>query len=386
MEFSGSDTFADVGESVFSVVSSLAREETVIDLGQGYPSYAPPEELMDALTNVEPTPRNHQYAESPGRGELRRMLVRLYDELHDRSYDPDEEVTVTAGATEAIHAVLMGLLNQGDEVVLLEPVYDQYAPVIQRAGAQIRTVRLRTDYSLPVRELDRVIGDSTTLLLLNNPHNPTGTVFEKNSLQKLVHLAREHEVVLLSDEVYEHLYYEGAEHVPLAQLPGARERTLTVGSAGKSFDATGWKIGWIMGDAHLTELVRVAHQYITYCVSTPLQEALTRYLEALDQERYFREMRDRYESRRSILLEGLKSGPFEVRNTKGSYFVTASVPSDDVRQSDVRGKVQWLIDRFGVAAVPMDAFYRSENPEPEAFRFAFCKDEETLREAARRLK
>ncbi len=357
----------------------------MIDLGQGYPAYAPPQGLTDALNNVEPTYQNHQYAESTGRKELRRALASLYEDRHGYSYDPEEEVTVTAGATEGIQAALMGLLNDGDEVVLLEPVYDQYAPVVHRAGGQVRTVRLRNDYSLPVSRLEQVVDDSTSLLVINNPHNPSRKVFEKSSLKRLVDMAHDRDLILLSDEVYEHLYYEDTEHVPLTQFPDARERTLTVGSAGKSFDATGWKIGWILGDSRLTELVRVAHQYITYCVSTPLQQALTVFLDFMDQERYFKEMRDRYENRRSILLNGLREGPFEVCATRGSYFLTAMVSSEEVRKAGIAGKVRWLIDRYGIAAVPMNAFYRSGDYEPEVFRFAFCKDEDTLREANRRL-
>jgi N-succinyldiaminopimelate aminotransferase len=378
-------TFANEGESIFSIVSALADPDSIIDLGQGYPAYSPPDELTDALEAVEASPRNHQYAASPGRRELREALVSVYENRHDRRYDPEQQITITAGATEALHSALMGLLNEGDPVVLLEPVYDQYAPVVQRAGGCVQSVPLREDYSLPVEKLRRIIDDSTRLLLLNTPHNPTGRVFDEDALRNLVEIARDHDVILLSDEVYEHLYYEDARHIPLARVEGAAERTLTVGSAGKSFDATGWKLGWILGNADLMGSVRVAHQYVTYCVSTPLQEALTEFLNQFDQKQYFRRMREEYEQRRSVLLEGLRTGPFEVRETKGSYFVTANVSSTNLGEKSPREKVQWLIDRFGVAAVPMEAFYRTSDPDPGSFRFAFCKDRETLREASERL-
>lgn len=377
---------SDTGESIFSVVSRRARETGAVDLGQGYPAYSPPEGLTRALRDVEPTADNHQYAHPHGRPELRERLAVLYEEIHGIDYDHKREITVTSGATEAINAALMGLVNSGDEVVVLEPIYDQYVPVARRAGAEVTVLRLRPDdYGLPVENLEAAVDDSTDLVLINNPHNPTGSVFARESLQALVDIARRHDVTLLSDEVYEHLVFEDEVHSPLAGIDGARERTLTFASAGKSFDATGWKIGWALGPPDLMESLRLAHQFTTYCSATPLQGALETFLRDRSYESFFAGMREQYAERRHLLIDALERSPLEPLPMKGSYFLPARVRDREQTPENPEEAVDWLIDRFGVAAVPMSAFFTSGSGGEDDYRFAFCKDRSTLERAGERL-
>lgn len=376
----------ETGESIFSVVSRRAREAGAVDLGQGYPAYPPPEHLTDELSEVEGTAHNHQYAHPHGQPELRKRLSELYRDVHGLDYDADREMTVTSGATEAINAAFMGLVNRGDEVVVLEPIYDQYVPVARRAGADVTVLSLDDqDYDLPLNQLEYTVEESTDLILINNPHNPTGSVFDQSSLQALVDLAQAYDVTLLSDEVYEHLVFDDEEHTPLASLEGARERTLTFASAGKSFDATGWKLGWALGPPELTESLRLAHQFTTYCSATPLQKALETFLDDHDFCAYFEAMRDRYAQRRNLLLEALQESPLEPLPMKGSYFLPAQVPSSSSGPANPGEAVDWMIDRFGVAAVPMSAFFVSVDGGEGVYRFAFCKDRPTLEKAADRL-
>lgn len=386
----GNRGLARTGDSIFSRVTRLARRHDALNLGQGFPDYRPPEALVDRLRGaVKDGFRQHQYAPSPGRMDLREELAGVYRDLYGVDYDPAEEITVTAGATEALASALLGLLNPGDEVLLFEPVYDQYAPFARRAGADVTRLALGEDFRLPLDRLEERVNDDTRLIVLNNPHNPTGTVFRPSSLRRLVERAVRHDVWLLSDEVYEHHRYDGVDYVPLACLEGARERTLWVGSAGKSFDATGWKLGWLMAPSDLGRAVRRAHQFTTFCAAHPLQAALAVYLREEDPPEFFARLRGAYRTRRDVLTEGLEAAPFTFTPPEGTYFMTVEVPEEMWPEGENPGMrfVRRLVREVGVAAIPLGAF-RGEDSAVRAerrLRLAFCKRREVLREAASRL-
>jgi N-succinyldiaminopimelate aminotransferase len=377
--------FDDIGESIFSLVSQLANEQGAIDLGQGYPNYPPPDKLTSALEELPAKATNHQYAPSSGNSELRSALSELYFDRYGLKYDPETEITITSGATEAICSALLGMVNTGDEVIVFEPIYDQYIPVARRAGADVTVLPLEDSYALPVERLADAVSQSTDFILVNTPHNPTGTVFNRTSLRELVRIAQAHDVVILSDEVYEHLTFNGVKHRPLASFEEARERTLTFGSAGKSFDATGWKIGWALGDSELIESLRLAHQYTTYCSSTPLQQALAEFLNNTGLEKYFQSMQSDYSGRRELLLDGLKRSEFEPKPSSGSYFITAEIDECPAEITTDVDRARWIIDRYGVAAIPMESFYPVGEYEGSRFRFAFCKPKKQIESAVKQL-
>lgn len=387
----GNPVFASMGTSIFTRVTRLARRHDAVNLGQGFPGYRPPEPLVQRLREVCGNGfEQHQYAPSPGREDLRGALSELYDRLYGLRYEPDDEITVTAGATEALASALLGLLRDGDRVVVFDPVYDQYDPVARRAGARVTHLPLDEGFRLPVERLETALDDDTRLLVLNNPHNPTGRVFGRDRLERLVELACRHDVWILSDEVYDHHVY-GDRYVPLASLEGARERTLWLGSAGKSFDATGWKLGWALGPAFLTRALRSAHQFTTFCAAHPLQAALAVYLREEDVVTFFDRLERAYADRRRCLLEGLEETPLGAVPPEGTYFMVARVPDPLWPEDEDPGMqfVRRMIRRTGVAALPLSAFYgeqtRMEGNEPPLLRLAFSKPKEQLREAARRL-
>lgn len=384
------ETFGETGESIFSTITRLAREYDAINLGQGFPNFNPPESLRNKLADrVDSSFSEHQYAPSPGVMDLRRQVARLYREQYGLNYDPELEITITTGATEALSSSLYGLLNEGDEVVLFDPVYDLYAPVARRAGATTNVIPLtEPEFELPVKRLKREVSADTDLIVLNNPHNPTGRVFTEAELQEIVHVARAHDITILSDEVYEQLTYGEAEHRPLAGFEGARNRTLSIGSVGKLFNATGWKIGWVLAPESLTRAVRSSHQFTTFATATPLQVSVAEFLESHDARTFLAENRRDYDRRREILLEGLSQTPFEVIEPQGTYFVVVRVPDELVPDAPDPGMelVKQLVKDHGIAAIPLSSFYVANDPEACYLRFAFCKQEPVLEEAADQLR
>jgi N-succinyldiaminopimelate aminotransferase len=319
--------------------------------------------------------------------ELARAISRHQERFWGLSYAP-EEVTVYAGATEAIFASLQALCDPGDEVVLFEPFYDSYLASVTMAGGIPRVVTLRDrpgegedGFAFDPAELEAAVGPRTRAILLNTPHNPTGKVFSRAELLQVAALAREHDLLVLSDEVYEHLVYEG-EHVPAASLPGMRERTVTISSAGKTFSVTGWKIGWTCAPPELTRALQAAHQFITFCNGTPFQHAVAEALAAGDD--YYDGLLDAYRARRDRLCGGLEEVGFGVRRPGGTYFVMA-----DIRPLGFDDDVDFcraLPERVGVAAIPPTSFYSHREEGRHLVRFAFCKTDAVLDEAVRRLR
>ncbi len=385
------DRLQGFGTTVFAEMSALAVATGSINLGQGFPDQPGPAAVLDVARAAIGTPYD-QYPPGPGHVELRAAIAEHQQRFSRLRYDPADEVLVTAGATEALTAALLALLDPGDEVVLFEPMYDSYAAAVAMAGGVLRPVPLRPPaagddghWVFDEAELRAAITPRATLLLLNTPHNPTGTVFTAGELATVADLATAADLLVLTDEVYEHLVFTGAEHVSVATLPGMRERTLVVSSGGKTFNTTGWKIGWICGPAPLVSAVRTAKQFLTYVNGGPFQPAIAAGLGLPDA--YFTGIAADLQRRRDLLVSGLQDAGLPVVSPQATYFATA-----DVRpvQPDGDGLAfcRALPARAGVVAVPSGVFYHPSHAQlgRHLVRFAFCKRDEVLAEAVERLR
>ncbi|MFD5111370.1 pyridoxal phosphate-dependent aminotransferase [Streptomyces sp. NPDC058391] len=375
---------AEFGTTIFAEMSALAVRTGAINLGQGFPDTDGPEEVREAAVRALRDGRGNQYPPGPGVPELRTAISEHQLKRYGLTYDPDTEVLVTAGATEAIAAALLALVEPGDEVIALEPYYDSYAACIGMAGGTRVPVTLRPRdgaYHLDLDELRDAVTPRTRLILLNTPHNPTGTVLSREELAAVAELAVERDLLVVTDEVYEHLVFEG-EHLPIADFPGMRERTVTISSAGKTFSFTGWKVGWVTGTPELVTAVRSAKQYLTYVSSGPFQYAVAEALRLPD--RYFDDLRADLRAKRDVLSAGLTAAGFEVYRPAGTYFVTTDIRP--LGESDGFAFCRALPERCGVVAVPNAVFYDHREEGAPFVRFAFCKRTDVLAEAAARLK
>ncbi|CAN5910769.1 pyridoxal phosphate-dependent aminotransferase [soil metagenome] len=371
---------AGLGTTIFTEMTALAVQHNAVNLGQGYPDVEGPAVIRDAAIEALLAGHN-QYAPGTGVPALRHAIVEHQQRRYGLSFDADDEVTVTAGATEAIAATILALCEVGDEVVVFEPYYDSYAANIAMAGGIRRTVPLRPpDFGFDLDELRRAITPRTRLLLLNTPHNPTGKVFDTDELEQIAALCVDHDLLAVTDEVYEHLVFDG-EHVPLATLPGMRERTITISSAGKSFSFTGWKVGWACAPPELTAALRTTKQFLSFTNGTPFQHAIAYGLQL--GEAVFDELTARYRARRDQLCRGLRELGFEVYPTAGTYFATA-----DIRPlgfDDGMAFCMQLPSTVGVAAVPEVVLYDNTAVGAPLVRFAFCKSEALIDEGLNRL-
>jgi aspartate/methionine/tyrosine aminotransferase len=377
----GNALLAATGTTIFTVMSALAAEHGAINLGQGFPDTDGPADLLEAAAAALFDGRN-QYPPLTGVPELRQAVAAANLRFYGLEIDPVSEVVVTSGATEAITACLMALLNPGDEVVLIEPLYDTYLPVVRMLGAVPRLVRLvPPDWRLSQAELEAAFGPRTKAILLNTPMNPTGKVFTRAELAAIATLVQRHDAYAICDEVYEHLVFEGAQHVPLMSLPGMRARCLRIGSAGKTFSLTGWKIGYVSAPAPLAALVAKAHQNLTFTSAPNLQRAVA--LGLAREDGYFRGLALAFQSQRDLLSAGLAALGLEVLPSLGSYFLTVDTRAVGFAGGDA-AFCRFITRDQGVAAIPLSAFY-ADSP-PEGFiRFAFCKRPEVLRAALGRL-
>ncbi|AKJ11856.1 aminotransferase [Streptomyces incarnatus] len=376
---------AEFGTTIFAEMSALALSTGSINLGQGFPDTDGPEEVREAAVRALRDGRGNQYPPGPGIPELRTAIAAHQQRRYGLSYDPDTEVLVTAGATEAIAAALLALVEPGDEVVALEPYYDSYAASIAMAGGTRVPVTLRPhdgSFRLDLDELRAAVTGRTRLLLINTPHNPTGTVLTRAELAAIAELAVERDLLVVTDEVYEHLVFDDAVHLPLASFPGMRERTVTIGSAGKTFSFTGWKVGWVTAVPELVSAVRSVKQFLTYVSSGPFQYAVAEALALPDA--YFEEFRRSMLARRDILAQGLTEAGFEVFRPAGTYFITTDIRP--LGEKDGFAFCRSLPDRAGVVAIPNAVFYDDREAGAPFVRFAFCKREDVLREAAERLR
>ncbi|KAJ9146330.1 hypothetical protein P3X46_028610 [Hevea brasiliensis] len=367
--------------TIFTQMSSLAIKHGAINLGQGFPNFDGPEFVKEAAIQAIRDGKN-QYARGYGVPEFNSAIAGRFKKDTGLVVDPEKEVTVTSGCTEAIAATMLGLINPGDEVILFAPFYDSYEATLSMAGAKIKCITLRPpDFAVPINELTSAISKNTRAILINTPHNPTGKMFTRDELNTIASLCIENDVLVFTDEVYDKLAFE-MDHISMASLPGMYERTVTMNSLGKTFSLTGWKIGWAIAPPHLTWGVRQAHAFLTFATSTPMQWAASVALRAPDS--YYVELKRDYMAKKAILVEGLKAVGFKVFPSSGTYFVVVDHTPFGL-ENDI-AFCEYLIKEVGVVAIPTSVFYLNPEDGKNLVRFTFCKDEETLRTAVERMK
>jgi N-succinyldiaminopimelate aminotransferase len=368
--------------TIFSTMSALAVRTGSVNLGQGFPDTSGPDRLLTAARDAIAEGAN-QYAPGIGVPQLRTAIATHHRRHYGIDLDPDREVCVTTGCTEAVAAALLGLVDPGDEVVVLEPYYDSYVAMLQVAGAVRRPVTLRApDFRLDVDELRGAVTARTRFVLLNSPHNPTGTVLGRDELQAVADVAIERDLVVITDEVYEHLTFDGHEHVPIATLPGMAERTLTLSSAGKSYSVTGWKVGWATGPAPLVSALLAAKQWLSFSSGTPFQHAVAH---ALEHEPDFpQQLAADLAKRRDQLCGGLAEAGLDARTPEGTYFAMTDV--GHLGWSDGLEFCEALPERAGVVAIPAQAFYDDVDAGRHQVRWAFCKEPDVIDDGLRRLR
>lgn len=386
------------GATVFAEFTALANQHGAVNLGQGFPNFAAPSFIKEAAREAIAADLN-QYARSAGHPRLVNALSRVYSPLFGREIAPLTEIVITTGATEGIFATIQALVNPGDEVILIEPFYDSYPAAVIMAGGTPVYVPLRAapnaassqQWLLDMDELDAAFSPTTRLIILNTPMNPLGKVFTLSELEQIAILAQKHDVLVLSDEVYEWMVYPGATHVRIATLPGMWDRTITLGSAGKTFSVTGWKIGWAITAAPLAHAVLMAHQWIPFAVATPFQEAVAVAFDRAEELGYFSELAAMYQRKRNKLLAALQAAGLAPLCPDGSYFILFDTSSLPIQVSAGQRRdvavCRWLTSEIGVAAIPPSPFYSAAHQHltDSLARFTFCKTDEMLDEAVQRL-
>ena len=374
------NSMREFGETIFAEMSALAAKTGAINLGQGFPDTDGPQEIAE-LAIAAIRDGHNQYPPGLGIKKLRDAISHHQMRFYGMEFNPETEVLVTAGATEAIAASLLAICEQGDEIITFEPYYDSYAASIALAGGVRRVITLNTpDYSFSIDDLEKLITAKTKAILLNSPHNPTGKVFTHNELNQIANLCIEHDLVAICDEVYEHLVFEG-QHIPLIQYPGMRDRTIQISSAGKTFSFTGWKIGWVCAQPALLDTVRTAKQFLTYVNGAPFQHAIAEALNLPDH--YFDNFLEDMRVKRDCLSQGLEKAGLTTFTPQGTYFVTA-----DIKNLGYEDGKQFCLDlpvQCGVVAVPNVVFYDNKDLGSTLIRFAFCKRLDVLEEAVERL-
>lgn len=380
-----SNRVAGFGTTIFTEINDLAARHNAVNLGQGRPDFDGPPEVLHALAQAaQAGQRVNQYAPGQGSPGLRQAVANHANRFYNLTLDPVENVLITAGATEAVFSSVLGLVDPGDEVIVIEPYFDSYVPNITMAGAKPVFVPLRPpDWTLDPDELRAAFNDKTRAIIVNSPQNPTGRVFTFDEQKLIADLCQAFDVVCISDEVYEHLTFGDAQHIPMAAMPGMFERTVTVSSLGKTYSVTGWKIGWVTGPAELITGVSRAHQFVTFAANHPGQEAAITALTLPGT--YYEDFQAMYTAKRDLMMQALKQGGLKARVPQGTYFVLADF--SDVYDGDGVEFARYLTTEIGVACIPPSPFYTPEHAHlaRTQARFAFCKSDDTLREAGERL-
>ncbi|HUP27969.1 MAG TPA: methionine aminotransferase, partial [Chloroflexia bacterium] len=365
-----------IGVSIFSEMSRLAIEHNAVNLSQGFPDFAAPEWLKEAAQQAIRSDIN-QYALSQGAPRIRKAIAAKAERTMGLLFDPDREITVTNGATEAIYDCIQALINPGDEVIIFEPYYDSYVPAVEIAGGVPRFVTLRPpDWNFSEQDLAGLFSSKTRAVIVNTPHNPTGKVFSEAELELIARLCIRHDALAITDEVYEHLVYDGNRHISLATLPGMRERTVTINSAAKTFSITGWKIGYVIAPPDLTEALRRIHQFVTFCSSAPFQDAVALALETAEERDYYSSLARDYTSRLDKLFLALDQAGLKPIRPQGTFFVMSDISGlgfeDDVQFA------RYFTSEVGVACIPPSAFYQDPKEGAGLARWCFAKRDETL--------
>ncbi|CAN7441103.1 pyridoxal phosphate-dependent aminotransferase [Acidovorax sp. Leaf78] len=370
----------NVGTTIFTVMSALAAEHQAVNLGQGFPDFECAPELVNAVTAAMQAGHN-QYPPMPGVPVLREAVARKIETLHGRAYHPNTEITITAGATQAIITAILAVVHPGDEVIVLDPCYDSYVPNIELAGGKAVRVPLTPGSFRPdFGKISAAITPRTRAILINSPHNPSATIWTAQEMRQLEDLLAPTDILLISDEVYEHMVFDGAEHESAARFPGLAARAFIVSSFGKTFHVTGWKVGTVAAPAALTAEFRKVHQFNVFTVNTPMQHGLAAYLQ--DPAPYL-QLPAFYQAKRDLFRQGLADSRLKLLPSNGSYFQCVDISAvSDLNESDF---CQWLTREVGVAAIPLSAFY-GDGFDQRVVRFCFAKKDDTLRAALERLR
>lgn len=379
-----SDRVAGFGTTIFTEINQLAAQHNALNLGQGKPDFDTPSEVIAALVQAAQAGNRNQYAPGDGVTELREAVAAHANRFYNLDIDPKAGVVVTAGATEAVFSSVLGLVDKGDEVIVIEPYFDSYVPNITMAGAIPVFVPLHPpQWTFDPDELRKAFNIKTRAIIINTPHNPTGRVFTLEEMTLIADLCKEHDVTVISDEVYEHLTFDAVQHIPMATLPGMFERTVTVSSMGKTFSATGWKIGWVSGAPEIVTGVARAHQFVTFAVNHPAQVAAASALGVAGT--YYEDFQAMYTVKRDLMMHALSSAGLKARQPEGAFFVMADFA--DVFDGDDIDFARYLTSEIGVACIPPTFFYSTEHAHMASTmaRFAFCKSDDLLRQAGERL-
>jgi methionine aminotransferase len=368
-----------VGTTIFSVMSKLAQEHNAINLSQGFPDYETDPKLVDFVATAMKNGHN-QYAAMPGYPQLRELIADKTEALYGATYDPETEITITAGGTQAIFTAIAAVINPNDEVIIFEPAYDCYAPTIKLYGGLVKPFQLHApDYTIDWEMVKKLFSSKTKMIILNSPQNPTGSILTKDDIEALIKLVKHTDVLILSDEVYEHLIFDGAKHESVALYPELRERSFIVASFGKLLHTTGWKLGYCMAPAQLMNEFRKVHQFNVFSVNTPMQVGITEYLK---QEKIYEKLPAFFQQKRDLFRSLMAQTRFKLLPCRGSYFQCVSYSEISDEKDTVMAKK--LVTDFGVASIPISAFY-TKNTDDKILRFCFAKADDTLRSAVEKL-
>lgn len=369
----------NIGTSIFAVMSQMANQHKAINLSQGFPDFPISEKLIQLVSKNMQLGHN-QYAPMPGVPALREQIALKTKKLYGATYNPETEITVTAGATQALFSAFNALVTEGDEVIVFEPAYDSYVPAIKLNGGKPVFVQMNLpDYSINWEQVKKAINAKTKMIVLNSPHNPTGSILSEDDVKQLQKIVAGSKIILLSDEVYEHMVFDEQEHQSLAKYPDLHNRTLVISSFGKTFHATGWKMGYVVGPADLMVEFRKMHQFQVFTVNTPIQYAIAEFLQNEDE---YNQIPDFYEQKRNNFQELLQGTGLKIIPTKGTYF--QNVDYSEISDQKDMEFATWMTKEIGVASVPLSAFYHAKT-DNHILRFCFAKTQETLQAAADRL-
>ncbi|MFT5101126.1 MAG: methionine aminotransferase [Planctomycetaceae bacterium] len=368
-----------IGTTIFTTMSAMAAEYGAINLSQGYPDFSPPTALLEALSRAMNEGKN-QYPPMIGIAELRLQIKNKVREMYSADIDLDQEITITSGATEALFVAIQAAVHQGDEVIVIDPAYDAYDPAIQLAGGTPIHISMDTAFEIDWQKIKDSITTRTSTLILNSPHNPSGSVLKHADLDQLSRIAEQYNLTLISDEVYEHMVFDGIKHLSLLVHPGLRARSFVISSFGKTYHATGWKVGYAIAPPAFTNEFRKIHQFVTFTTHTPSQYAIADYM--THHADHHRQLPDFYQSKRDLFLALMSGSQFEMTPTPGTYFQLADYSA--ISDMDDQSFAAHLTQNVGVAAIPISVFYESP-PDQKIVRFCFAKDDDTLRLAAEKL-